>query len=141
MSMMQAFQDFLDPESKQRKLEEQRKKAYRDSLKGPQVNSDTSGIQAAAAQGAAQHFGVQQDAIADVNDAIATEMQSRVNQQREMRRMAHAQEMERIRQEGILRRIQAEQQAEERMMRLKQNAAKGVISRLAIDRDGNVVRE
>lgn len=104
MSIMQGLQDLLDPEEKEdRELKEQRRKSYRDSLRGPSVNSDTSGVQALANQMSSQHFGVQNNAIATVNDAISKELQSRVNQQREMRRMAHAQEMMRLQAEAARR--------------------------------------
>lgn len=102
--MFQDFMDFLDPEeAEKRRLAEQRKKAYRDSVRGASVNSDTSGLQTLAGQMASQHFGAQNDALAAANSAIAQEMQSRVNQQREMRRMAHAQEMMRLQAEAARR--------------------------------------
>lgn len=102
--MFQDFMDFLDPEeAEKRRLAEQRKKAYRDSVRGAGINSDTSGVQALVGQMASRHFGAQNDALAAANSAIAQEMQSRVNQQREMRRMAHAQEMMRLQAEAARR--------------------------------------
>lgn len=137
--MFQDFMDFLDPEeAEKRRLAEQRKKAYRDSVRGASVNSDTSGVQELADQMATQHFGAQNDAISAVNNVIAQEMQSRVNQQREMRRMAHAQEMERMRAEAMLKRLQAEQEAQERMMQMKRDMDSGVMSRIRIDGRGRV---
>jgi len=136
MGIMEGLQNLLDPEDRNRK--EERKRAYRESLKGPSVHSDISGAQAQAQAVAQEHFGVQNDAIAATNDVIAKEMQSRVNQQREMRRMAHAQEMERMRQENLMRRLKAEQDAQERIAQMKRDAERGIISRVTVDGKGNV---
>lgn len=135
MSMMQAFQDWLDPEEKKKR---ERKQAYRAPLQGQiPIGSSLAANMAAVQEVAAPHFAVQNDAISQINSVIAKEMESRVNQSREARRMAHAQEMERIRQEGIIRRIEAELQAQERMMQMKKDAERGTISRIRVGGRGN----
>lgn len=85
-----------------------------------------------------QHFAVQNDALAQVNDAVEQEMRSRVNQQREARRLQQEMEIERMRQETALRKIQAESEARERLARMQADAQSGVLSRLTVDGRGRV---
>jgi hypothetical protein len=134
MTMMQAFQDWLDPEEKKRR---ERKQAYRESQRSPmEIGSSLESNMAAVQSAAAPHFAAQNDAISQINSAIANEMESRVNQAREARRMAYAQEMERIRQEGLLKRLQAEQEMQEKLLQLKKDSEGGV-RRIRIDGRGN----
>ena len=64
----------------------------------------------------AMHRGMAQQAMG----AIGDEMDSRVAQVREQRRLQHEKDMEQLRQDGILRRLQMESQATERQARLMQ---------------------
>jgi len=83
--MMQEDQDEQEREEELRRIAEQRRQAYRASVRGPAVHSSMGGAQQHAANAAAQHFGAQHNAVAGVNNAIANEMESRVRQQRERR--------------------------------------------------------
>ena len=77
-------------------------------------------------------------AIGAVNSAIDDEMESRVAQLREERRMEHEKELARMR-------LQAEAQKSEELIRRLQDVQKplppGVLSRLHIDGKGSVTRE
>jgi hypothetical protein len=52
-----------------------------------------------------------------VQGALSDENDSRVAQMREMRRMEHEKELERIRQDTLLKRLQMQQEIEERRQR------------------------
>jgi hypothetical protein len=55
---------------------------------------------------AQQHFGAQNRMLANTNSAISKEMDRRVSIARDIREMAHARDMERMRQEYALQRLQ-----------------------------------
>lgn len=71
-----------------------------------------------------------------INSAISDEMDSRVAQQREMRRMAHEKELARMRLEAEAKRTEEMIRRMEMMQR--DNLPPGVISRIRIDGKGRV---
>lgn len=71
-----------------------------------------------------------------INSAISNEMDSRVAQQREMRRMAHEKELARMRLEAEAKRTEEMIRRMEMMQR--DNLPPGVISRIRIDGKGRV---
>lgn len=72
-------------------------------------------------------------AAAAANDAIAREMQSRVLQSREMRRLANARDMEVIRQEYALKRLAMEKEMQERIAKVRAASDSGTVRRRLIN--------
>lgn len=70
--------------------------------------------------------------------AWENELDSRVAQSREMRRMQHEQQIERMRQEGLLRRLQAEQQTAMVGLRASDAARQGVTTQVFVPGRGFV---
>lgn len=71
-----------------------------------------------ANQAAAPHFGAQNAMMAQVNDAIQRENDSRVAQEREARRMEHERQMKQMEIDSLLARLQQSQQAPVRQGRV-----------------------
>lgn len=116
-------------------IRQRKERAKEDRLRGLAMSSGGGYAGPDPGALASQHFGQLGSAINAVNSAIANEMDSRVAQAREARRMAHEQELMRMRMqmekektEALLRRLDAE----------RDPLPPGVISRIRIDGKGRV---
>jgi len=123
-------EDDEDEKDRSRRAQEERARLL--AIAAMPKDNVTAGVQFAS-NVAKSGFASQGSAIKDVNAAIADEMDSRVAQEREARRMEHEKEIERMR-------LQAEQSKTDAMLaRLQQENDKpppGVISRIRIDGRG-----
>jgi len=87
-----------------------------------------NGLMSPAEQG--QHLA---GMVNQVNQAYQDENDSRVVQEREMRRMAHERDMESMRQESLLRRLAVEQEERNKDRILQKQLQSGVINRQFIN--------
>lgn len=67
-----------------------------------------------------QQMALHRGMASDVMSAMGDELDSRVAQAREQRRLQHEKDMEAMRQEGVLKRLQMERETAERQMRMAQ---------------------
>jgi hypothetical protein len=143
MDLMSNAQDWWNGDDGEKRREEELRqmrmaRAKEDRLRGLAASSGFGYAGPNPSMLASQHFGQQVGAVQSVNRAISDEMDSRVAQAREARRMAHEQELMRMR-------MQLEREKAEAMLRRldqEQNRLPpGVISRMHIDGRGRMTRQ
>jgi len=121
MTTFAAPEDDQDQEAKDRSQKAREDRARLLALAAMPKDHVTGGVQFAAGM-AGQGFKSHAAAADQINSAISDEMDSRVAQEREARRMQHEKDMEAMRQEGLIKRLQLEQESNRQAM-LAQNRA------------------
>lgn len=148
MELLNAAQDWMNgDDGEKRRQEEVRRlrmeRAREDRLRGLAMSSGGgyAGFDPGAL--ASQHFGQLGGAINAVNSAIDNEMDSRVAQAREARRIAHEQELMRLRMQVERERTQAEIQKTEALLRRLDSQGDShpprVISSIRTDSNGRLI--
>lgn len=122
-------------------IRQRKERAKEDRLRGLAMSSGGGYAGPDPGALASQHFGHLGGAVNAVNRAIDNEMDSRVAQAREARRMAHEQELMRMRMQAEREKAQVEMQKTEALLRrlgAEEDRQRGVISRIRTGPNGRL---